>query len=460
MDVNENLMMTIMPKISDLDFYISCIYKNLMKNLFKKALYAFENEEAFCTAVANYEKEFQKNSDGNIVYIGQFDSSKFEKKELKIMVKSTSVYCVLFFDKEKFDSIKKISKIVYNQEPNASGYCKYLVCDSIIEASYKNIEHLIENLMSESGDMFGKKISPDEICRATGRDFVSYIAMLSVVDRTSFKGVGNALHFFENISQVSLEKYEKKDLYGGIILAAPNSRNVNVVYQFKKEKSFDDLRLFRKILELTNDTFYLLFDGFFYGIGRLNKGGITTDNEVYVIRFEGLGFWNLYRMSDSEKLLNVKNGIPSIPSPKIDLEQVEQKYKDVFGEESKGKFKDLYASVFALINQNKGGILLISDAAKEQSERLETQAILVNPFSIDANSITKLSSIDGAIMVDECGICYAIGLIFDGMVPANGGDSSRGSRYNSSVRFTEYLKSQGKKVMTIVVSDDGMVDLL
>ena len=85
---------------------------------------------------------------------------------------------------------------------------------------------------------------------------------------------------------------------------------------------------------------------------------------------------------------------------------------------------------------------------------------MVNPFSIDANSITKLSSIDGAIMVDECGICYAIGLIFDGMVPANGGDSSRGSRYNSSVRFTEYLKSQGKKVMTIVVSDDGMVDLL
>ncbi|WP_249505673.1 diadenylate cyclase [Fibrobacter sp. HC4] len=365
-----------------------------------------------------------------------------------------------FLIEKKYNSVKKISMNVCENELNVSLVLKSLFCESIIEFSYKNIEHLIKNLTSESGKDFGEKISPNEISRAIGRDFISFIAMTCVRDANMHGGVANALHFFENISQVSLEKYEKKELLGRVLLAPPNSNNIDIAYKFKEKISFNTLRLLRKVLELTNDTFYLLFDGFFYGIGTLNEREITTDNEVYVVRFEGLGFWNLYRMSDSEILLNIKNGIPSIPCQKIDQEWIEQKYKDVFGEESKGKFKDLYVSVYALINQNKGGILLISNAAKEQSDRLKTQAILVDPFSINENSITKLSSIDGAVMVDESGICYAIGLIFDGMVPASGGDSSRGSRYNSSVRFTEYLKSQGKKVMTIVVSDDGMVDLL
>jgi hypothetical protein len=444
-----------------LEYYFSCIYKNLMPDLFKYARYAIIDGERLCTTASQYETEFKLNGNGEIEYIGTYESSELEKKEFRLKVESDFVFfCVLFFDRKKYNSVKKISVNACNGEANVSQVLKLLFCESIIESSYKNIEQLIKNLTGENGKDFGEKISPDEISRAIGRDFVSFVAMRCVRDANMSGGVANALQFFEKTSQVSLEKYEKKELFGRVLLASPNNKNIDIAYEFKEKVSFNMLRLLRKVLELTNDSFYLLFDGFFYGIGKIKDDEITVDNDVYVIRFEGLGFWNLYRMSDSEKILNVKNGIPSIPSPKIDLEQVEQKYKDVFGEESKGKFKDLYASVFALINQNKGGILLISDAAKEQSERLETQAILVNPFSIDANSITKLSSIDGAIMVDECGICYAIGLIFDGMVPANGGDSSRGSRYNSSVRFTEYLKSQGKKVMTIVVSDDGMVDLL
>lgn len=94
--MTENLMMKFMPRISDLDYYISCIYKNLMKNLFKKALYAFGNKDVCCTAAECYEKDFKKNSDGNIVYVGQYDSSVLEKKELKVTFESTWVYCVLF----------------------------------------------------------------------------------------------------------------------------------------------------------------------------------------------------------------------------------------------------------------------------------------------------------------------------------------------------------------------------
>ena len=432
-----------------------------MPDFFQKAKCAFDDGTSYCAPPLYYEKEFKRNDKGVLEYIGSYDSSKLEKKELKVSVGINSVvYCVLFFDKEKYKSIKKISQNICNVEPDVSQVCRQLSCESIVEATYKNIKQLIESLASEKGRIFSEKISPEEISRAVGRDFLSFIAMMSVRAPGEPKSVVNALHFFEKISQVALEKYEKKDLFGSILLASPNNESISIVYRFKENISFDNLRLLRKVLELTNETYCLLFDGFFYGVGKINDREIQPDNDVYVIKFEGLGLWNLCRKSNNDKLLIVKNGIPSIPMPKISQKQIEQKYEEVFGDKSTEKFEKLYSSILALINQNKGGIFLISDAAKDESERLKSQAMLLEPFPVDENNISKLTSIDGAILVDECGVCYAIGVIFDGEIPQSGGCPSRGSRYNSSVRYTNILKSHGKKVMTIVISDDGMVDIL
>jgi len=82
----------------------------------------------------------------------------------------------------------------------------------------------------------------------------------------------------------------------------------------------------------------------------------------------------------------------------------------------------------------------------------------LKPFAIDENTVKKFSTIDGAILIDEHGVCYSIGAILDG-IATDKGDSSRGSRYNSSIRYYEQRK-KGSNIAVIIVSEDGMVDFI
>ena len=64
--------------------------------------------------------------------------------------------------------------------------------------------------------------------------------------------------------------------------------------------------------------------------------------------------------------------------------------------------------------------------------------------------------VDGAILVDPTGTCHAVGVILDGYASGKG-DSSRGARFNSAVRYHE---TQSGECLVIIVSEDGMIDLI
>jgi DNA integrity scanning protein DisA with diadenylate cyclase activity len=72
-------------------------------------------------------------------------------------------------------------------------------------------------------------------------------------------------------------------------------------------------------------------------------------------------------------------------------------------------------------------------------------------------SVLRLvTNIDGAVLIEPSGMCHAIGAILDGLATEKG-DSSRGSRYNSALR---YVNSSKYPVLAVVVSEDGWIDLL
>jgi hypothetical protein len=67
-----------------------------------------------------------------------------------------------------------------------------------------------------------------------------------------------------------------------------------------------------------------------------------------------------------------------------------------------------------------------------------------------------LTAIDGAILLEPDGTAVAIGVILDGTA-AEAGDPSRGARFNSALR---YLSSTSHPTLIILVSEDGMINLL
>jgi hypothetical protein len=59
-------------------------------------------------------------------------------------------------------------------------------------------------------------------------------------------------------------------------------------------------------------------------------------------------------------------------------------------------------------------------------------------------------------MLDPQGYCYSIGVILDGTASGRG-NSTRGARYNSAIR---YVESSPYPTLVVVVSEDGMVDVM
>ena len=82
------------------------------------------------------------------------------------------------------------------------------------------------------------------------------------------------------------------------------------------------------------------------------------------------------------------------------------------------------------------------------------------------DTLLRLSSIDGAILSDFQGNCFAFGVILDGIVKIPG-NSDRGSRLNSTKTYIEskILNKDGKydssspRYVGVVRSEDGMADI-
>ncbi len=118
----------------------------------------------------------------------------------------------------------------------------------------------------------------------------------------------------------------------------------------------------------------------------------------------------------------------------------------------------IWSVVEGAIDQRHGTTLVIADRAEDEAERLQVSATRVQPCLLDAPLAMAVTSIDGAVLIGLDGRCHAIGVIMDGMV-SDRGDPSRGSRYNSMLRYVDTTAERGlARCLVLIVSEDGYVD--
>lgn len=117
--------------------------------------------------------------------------------------------------------------------------------------------------------------------------------------------------------------------------------------------------------------------------------------------------------------------------------------------------------IHVLQRQKKGTMVVFSEVASSEAERLGAcgRGIRIAPIDLHkhAEMLLQLSAIDGALLADMAGTCYAIGVLCDGeAVP----DSmrGRGARYNSAAAYAAKLRKEGFRCFVAVISEDGMLD--
>ena len=163
---------------------------------------------------------------------------------------------------------------------------------------------------------------------------------------------------------------------------------------------------------------------------------------------------------NTKPIIVVKNGQPSLPQERIDKVEFKNYCTNIFTNIQQSDIDILWEILEQAIEQKHGTMLVILDAntAEKEADRLGGQCFKITPKKLNAELIKELTSIDGSLLLSSDGNCHAIGVILDGKA-TKGGDSSRGARYNSAIRYYESMKGK-HELLIIVISEDGMINFI
>jgi DNA integrity scanning protein DisA with diadenylate cyclase activity len=295
------------------------------------------------------------------------------------------------------------------------------------------IERPAEELMRESGRLFMYSISQ------AGKNF-------------------HGLHgLYDACNSISSLRYEGAEGLGKIIIAKKDHPNIRFTLQLKEPIPMNENRKVRKFLELSNDSSQIICDSeLIYGLGEQTGKYNPKEESLFVINFISHHKWEVSH--ENNTMMVVEYYQPNLPKERISRTKFYGDLKRIFTDIDKNRLDDLWDIVSEAIKQSHGTMLVITDNAEAESKRLGKQCFPINPIKLSSAFVKQASSIDGSILLDKNSTCYAIGVILDGQATEKG-DSSRGARYNSAIRYYEQFGKTAPTVL-VIISEDGMINLI
>lgn len=262
---------------------------------------------------------------------------------------------------------------------------------------------------------------------------------------------------FDTCNEISSLRYEGAEGIGSLIIAERNHKNVRMTLQLKKPISIREHRKVRKFLEMSDGSASIISDSQnIYGLGELDGNYNSIEESLFEVKFVKHYEWILYHAN--VPLMTVQYGIPNLPKSKIQRDNFYSDVRRIFSDIPSKNIDTLWDIITESMKQRHGTMIVISEKANQEANRLGNQCFQIEPQLLPRQMITQITSIDGALLIDHNGICYATGVILDG-IATEAGDSSRGARYNSALRYYEHVKDN-IPTMIVIVSEDGMIDIV
>ena len=288
----------------------------------------------------------------------------------------------------------------------------------------------------------------EELLRAAGRAFLDTPAQALDLDPAKTQ-------LFSTCNTISSLRYEGAGSVGKLLLAKRHHPNLTEVFALTCPTPLTDYRAVRKLLEMTTPDVHLLADGEnVYALGRQTGHYDATREDLFTIHFTTHYAWEVQHAG--HVLMRVHYGLPNLPRPRLHRARFRRDLRRTFGLTDVHKVEKLWDVVLEASRQKHGTLLVITTEALAEADRLKLQCTLVEPVVLTPLITRLVTSIDGAVLLDPAGYCYSIGVILDGKASGNG-DSARGARYNSALR---YVQSSAHPCLAVVVSEDGLVDVI
>jgi hypothetical protein len=292
-----------------------------------------------------------------------------------------------------------------------------------------------------------ESMSDHDLVKSAARRFVQSVGILS--GQLFASGLCDAL------DAVAAQPYEGRTGVGTTVLGAESSNHVEIDIHLITPVSIATTRAFRKVLEMSGPDLHVLCDGVsVYGLGRVADTYQPAAEEVFMITVVGRGSWELAH--SGVLLLRMDNTRPSLPRARLSEAHFADTVNRLFPEAQAADISALWALANGAVEQEHGTMLVVHRDAAGEAARLVPQALIIEPTVLSDSALRAVTNIDGAVLVSPDARCCAVGVILDGRATGIG-DSSRGARYNSAVR---YRQAVGDDCLVIIVSEDGMINLL
>ena len=263
-------------------------------------------------------------------------------------------------------------------------------------------------------------------------------------------------NLFEQFNLVSSLMYEGTQGTGRLLLAQPAGDAIAMSLQFAEPVPFREPRWARKVLQLATGGTALIADcAQIFGLGDVTADHNPAENQdVFAIEFVDHYHWRL--LCGDQVLLVSKYGRPSLPQEELPPALLRDTYQRLFPAADREDFERFWELCQAAVAQCHGSMLVVAQDAECEAARLQGQGARIEPTTLTPALYCQVSGIDGAVLVDPQGVCYAIGVILDG--PAHPACiPSRGARYNSGIW---YVRAKSTRRLAVVVSDDRTVDVI
>ncbi|MGG9970762.1 diadenylate cyclase [Ferruginibacter sp. SUN002] len=322
---------------------------------------------------------------------------------------------------------------------------------SLIEAAkdiyLENQSHLLH--LPNAGRDRGPERDSTELLRLAAKNFLYTIGLV---------GRSDALFKFQPACDaVSLTSYERSENEGYMIIAQQEHEDIEMILEIDSPFLITEYRKLRKELQLTGNGLAVITDGHkIYGLGKQKNTYNPAKEDIFHVFFRGKYCYDI--VHNESTILRMRYGSPDHTNEQLNKESFALDARRIFPGITSDQINNVYNLSMILAKQDRGSMLVCIDDAANEANRLHNQCIGIKPVKLDAALLINLSSIDGAVIVDRNGIAYAKGAILDGVVGFEG-DASRGSRYNSAITYYEH-RGWEKPTMIIVISEDGMVDVI
>jgi len=314
--------------------------------------------------------------------------------------------------------------------------------DNIIELAGRNFMWTISKLLG--GDLDDAEIIPND-----------HAAMFMIMHKHQ-----KVLNY--NIEKISALAYEKNEAIGDFVFASKDSIVKLLEFatiKFETPYELNKHKLIRKLLEIVSADYCILSTTRkIYGIIERSKITDIIDKNIldfiFIINIEKGRVWNIYyedRQGPYSLLKSEYNNYSYI-KPEADHIKFENAISKIFSSKQADPLKRI---VDQASKQTHGTMIVFSKNAEDEVHRLHKCCIPVKKIDLSDNANEKIirfiTSIDGAVLCDGQGICYAIGVILDGETSGEFEDISRGARYNSAHR---YHTTRKEDCVIVIISED------